>query len=208
MITGWQSEALRLLFQCAALLPLAVLTAQVFKRGRIPPLVYTGVALALALSWFADDVLRDGAVNRWLVVSIHAPVQAAVIVWAVTRMETDRALSYAAGAGLAVVLFIGAWPQDAAGGPNALPLVVAHVSAAVVTLLVTWDHRELGLLRLGLVVYFGIGAAWMLAWPWTWGSSAFTVAFFGYQATRLLGLWLAARAMWRFRNHLPHLTVV
>lgn len=182
----------------AALLPLLVLGAAMIRRHEPPPILYTVVATGLGISWLADSYMAHAGSNVWWMIYFLAPMQAALIFWGIVRTELGDATRLAVLSALAMIALASTF-RTTDTGPELVAQAVSHGAAAFVVIVATHRHGELGILRSGLAVYFGLGAVWMVVWALTWGSAAFTVAFFGYQATRMVGLAMAASGMWRFR---------
>jgi hypothetical protein len=185
------------LFHIAALAPIVVLLVARGWQQRVPPTAYTLIAVSLGVSWAADWYLKASqhlhpeTPNAWWVTLVYPVIQAAVIFWALNqaRRTEQRRTVYLLLAATAIVSAISA---DAAG-----PEWWAQAAASVVVVDAVSDRRDLGLLRIGLLVYFGLGLAWWIWWPMLFGTNAFIVVYLGYQASRLIGLGLAAAAMWR-----------
>lgn len=185
------------LFHHAALIPLILLAVAAHRRREAPPVVYWLVAAGLAVSWVADSYVELAGTNPWWVSYVYPPIQAGLIFWGVTRLETSEATRMSVAAALAVVAL-----ASMASGPMDRPEAVAQGLAAVVVVVAIRRHHELGLLRYGLLVYFGLGLGWWVLWPLTFGGPHFVTVYYGYQMTRMAGLALASVAMWQYRRHL------
>lgn len=170
-----------------ALLPLGVMLA----TWRTTPfrLRQWILAAALMVSWVMDstDFLMMSEGFAQIIMRYGMPVQVALALGAVVRDR--RTLGYLL-AGLLVLA-----STSALQGIPTRELMVPVVGGFVVSLC-AW-RSQLGLTRMGVLVYFGLGA---LAWiAWSLAASAPTttalVAWSGYQLTRLTGISLITAAL-------------
>lgn len=191
------SAFVRLVFEVvahqAALLPLATLLYLTMRHRKEYGITWWLIAAGLAVSWIADTMTR--MIDWRLMTYLYPPFQFGLIYLALLRRHPYILLKILSGMTLLALISL-------AYGPLNAPEVPTQMVASILVVMFIWNRSDLGLIREGLCVYFGLGLI-------LWATCAFTVAapdvfllaWFGYQIARLVGLTLVTTAVAKHGLH-------
>ena len=172
-------------FHHAALLPLATLVVLWVRKMKVVGW-YWALALAFSVSWFADlamSMLSKSGHNPWIVSYIFPSVQLGIMYGLL--LEKRLAIFVLMGLGLLMVTTISQGPTDS-------PETVLKVSNGLFVSALAYQRPDLGLSRMAIVIYFGLGALFQTLFPWLMAKpDMFLVNWLAYQGCRMTGLTMA-----------------
>lgn len=168
---------------------LAVVGWQRWQRAPLP-LAYQLVALAFLVSWFADSFASAFGGATWVPAHTYPVLQLALVYFALMRHPRQFAVF-----GLLVAGLIGA----ALAGPYDGPEVWVQTFGSLGVVLLVHERRDL--LRPVLLLYFGLGTALsLLMTANAHDYVAYMPFWYGYQAVRLLSVFIFVMAVLRYRG--------
>lgn len=158
---------------------LSVLLARHAMGYKVAPTML-GIAIALAVSFIPDvSAFFFGYSRQWT--HLYPAPQIAIMMVALTTSKEFRVMAVATLAVLAIL--------SGLSGPWSDPEIIVRVAGGLAVAVVLWGKRGLGRTRAAMLIYFGVGALFQLAYVFTLPNfEAFLVAWFGYQVCRFTGI--------------------
>lgn len=170
---------MRLAAELATLIGIVPLVWLILSRRLYDPSAWW-IALAFGVSWVTDMAARW--VDPWVLSVVYPVSQGALLALAtLPRRRADHFIALLCVAGVASILWHGAT------GPDLLLRTVAWGGIAGVV----WPRRDMGRMRLAILVAFGGG---LLAW-YGYAAAPGWASWIAYQAVRLAGVLLFSWAV-------------
>lgn len=186
-------------FHQAGLIPLVALIVLRLHGFKATPW-YWGIAAAFSVSWVADSVaylLIHNDKSSWIVSYFYPSIQLGIVY--VLLLERRLAFFVLGGLGLLCISTLSQGPLDS-------PETSLRVSNGLFVAALAYQRKDLGLIRTSLIVYFGAGAIFQLAFPLLIENiDLFRLDWYAYQGCRMIGLILNVGGI--VANRRPHLTL-